>query len=158
MKKVFIIIAVVMLSENMIAQKDSNIIVPSVVATAFSTQFPSGKLKKWEQRKEGYIAVFRQDGKKYFAYYAADGAWKGTETPIKWTKDLPAAVKEGWKRSDYYSWYVMDIKKITTPDQPLYTLHVNNGTLLDADHHDNFLEEYVLFFTPGGELVRKDKM
>jgi hypothetical protein len=28
----------------------------------------------------------------------------------------------------------------------------------DADHHDAFLEEYVLFFSPGGELVRKDRM
>jgi len=158
MKNVLILLTIAVMSQSMIAQGDTVVVVPQQVTAAFVKQFPTGHLKKWEQRKEGFIADFRLDGKKYFAYYAADGAWKGTESPIKWTRELPAAVKEGWKKSGYYSWYVLDIKKIETPDQPMYTLHVNNGTLLDADHHDAFLEEYVLFFSPTGELVRKDRM
>jgi hypothetical protein len=115
-------------------------------------------LKKWEQRKEGFIAVFRQDGHKNYAYYSADGVWKGTETPIKWTKNLPEKVKEGWKNSGYYDWYVEDIKKIEAPDGPMYALHVDNGVKLDSDHHDAYLEEYVLFFSENGQLVRKDTM
>jgi hypothetical protein len=140
-----------------VAHTRNTLVVPQPVVTAFTNRFPNAQLKKWEQRKEGYIADFRLSGKKIFAYYASDGTWKGTETPIKWTKNLPAAVKEGWKNSGYYAWYVLDIKKIETPEQPLYTLHVNNGSLLDSDHHDAFLEEYVLFFSEKGELVRKDK-
>ncbi len=159
MKKLFFLIAIAMLSQTMIAQaRNNNVEPPQSVTTAFTARFPSANLKKWELRKEGYIADFRLDGKKLFAYYAADGTWKGTEAPIKWTKNLPAAVREGWKNSGYGAWYVLDIKKIETPDQPLYTLHVNNGTLLDSDHHDAFLEEYVLFFSEKGELVRTDKM
>ena len=157
MKNVFFLLIVAMLSQSMTAQGDSTLVVPQKVVTAFTTQFPNAHLKKWEQRTEGYIADFRQDGKKYFAYYTGEGAWKGTESPIKWTRQLPAAVKEGWKTSGYYSWYVEDIKKIQTPEQPLYVLHVDNGTLLDADHHDAFREEYVLFFSEKGELVRKDR-
>lgn len=157
MKNVLILLIVAVMSQSMTAQGDSNLIVPQKVVAAFTTQFPNAHLKKWEQRKEGYIADFRQEGKKYFAYYAEDGVWRGTESPIKWTRQLPAAVKEGWKASEYYSWYVEDIKKIQTPERPLYVLHVDNGTLLDADHHDAFREEYVLFFSEKGELVRKDK-
>jgi hypothetical protein len=158
MKKLLIAIAAVILSGNMIAQGESILVVPQPVTKAFSAQFPAARLKKWEQRKEGYIASFRQDGKKYFAYYSADGSWKGTEAPIKWTKNLPDSVKAGWKTSGYYNWYVEDIKRIETPEQPLYVLHVNNGSLLDSDHHDAFKEEYLLFFSPKGDLVRKEKM
>ncbi len=158
MKKAIVIIMIALLSQSMIAQADTAGVVPTQVATAFTTQFPGARLKKWQQRAEGYIADFRLNGKKLFAYYSADGAWKGTETPVKWTKDLPAAVKEGWRTSGYYNWYVMDIKKIETPGEPMYTLHVNNGPTLDSDHYNNFLEEYVLFFSPSGQLVRKDKM
>ena|ERR1700743_16190 len=158
MKKLIALIAIAMLSETMIAQAHSAVTPPQAVSSAFSTRFPGAKLKKWEQRKEGYIADFRLNGKKLFAYYASDGKWEGTELPIKWTKNLPSAVREGWNKSDYAAWYVLDIKRIDRPEGPLYTLHVNNGSLLDSDHHDAFLEEYVLFFSEKGELVRKDKM
>lgn len=158
MKNVLILLVAAIMTQPMTAQGDSTVIVPQQVASAFTAQFPGGHLKKWEQRKEGYIADFSLDGKKYFAYYAADGAWKGTESPVKRTKDLPAAVKTGWKNSGYSAWYVEDIKKILTPEQPLYALHVDNSVLLDADHHDAFREEYVLFFSEKGELVRKDRM
>ncbi len=131
--------------------------VPAVVVKAFSTQFPDGKLKKWEQREQGYIAAFSRGGKKCFAYYSPDGTWQGTEAPIKWTKNLPDPVKLGWKNSGYYSWYVADMKKIDTPEQPLYVLHVNNGTLLDSEHHDAFLEDWLLFFNGKGDLVRKER-
>lgn len=154
MKKFIALIAIAIFSKTMTAQAT---IPPAAVSTAFTSQFPKAQLKKWEERKEGYIADFRLNGKKLFAYYAADGTWKGTETPIKWTRNLPEAVRKGWDHSEYTAWYVMDIKKIETPEQPLYALHVNNGTLLDSDHHDAFLEEYVLFFSENGELVRKDK-
>ncbi|MBS1665504.1 MAG: PepSY-like domain-containing protein [Bacteroidetes bacterium] len=158
MKKLIILIVIALFSKSMIAQAGSSVTPPASVAKAFASQFPSAYLRKWEQRKEGFIADFRIKKTKLFAYYAPDGTWKGTEAPIKRTKNLPASVREGWNNSGYGSWYVLDLKKIDQPDGPLYTIHVNNGTLLDSDHHDAFLEEYVLFFSEKGELVRKDRM
>jgi hypothetical protein len=157
MKKLITLIAIVLFTEPMIAQANNSIVVPPAVLTAFANRFPNAQIRDWRQRPEGYIADFRQNGKKLFAYYSADGSWKGTESPIKWTKLLPAEVKEGWKNSDYAAWYVEDIKKIDQPDGPLYALRVNNGATLDSDHHDAFLEEYVIFFNEAGQLVRKDK-
>ena len=186
MKKLITLIAIALFSQSMIAQAGNaqpaprttpqpatqpaaptstqtsartsgSVTVPAPVLTAFTTRFPNAKLKDWQERKEGFIADFKLDGKKLFAYYAPDGTWKGTESPVKWTKNLPATVREGWRNSDYGAWYVRDIKKIDQPDGPLYALHVDNGVTLDSDHHDAFLEEYVLFFNEAGQLVRKDK-
>ena len=33
-------------------------------------------------------------------------------------------------------------------------MHLNNGTLLSSDKHDNFKEDHVLYFTRDGELVK----
>jgi hypothetical protein len=172
MKKLIVLITIALLSQTMIAQADSAAPAPAVIATttgkhsavvpppavtaAFATRFPNTQVKQWMERKEGYIAAFRLDHKKSFAYYAADGTWKATETPVNWTWHLPAAVHKGWLNSDYAAWYVEKITKIVTPEQTLYTLLVNNTPLLDADHVWVDKEKYVLFFSEKGELVRKD--
>ena len=74
MKKLIVLIVIALLSNTMIAQA---VVPPQAVSTAFATKFPTARLKKWEERREGYIANFKLDGKKTFAYYAADGSWKG---------------------------------------------------------------------------------
>jgi hypothetical protein len=173
MKKLIVLITIALVSETMIAQADSvapasavkaattsdhsAVVPPSAVTTAFAIRFPDTRVKQWMERKEGYIAAFRLDHKKSFAYYAADGTWKATETPVNWTWHLPAAVHKGWLNSDYAAWYVEKITKIVTPEETLYTLLVNNSPLLDAEHAYNFDEKYVLFFSEKGELIRKDE-
>ncbi|HEY4335175.1 MAG TPA: PepSY-like domain-containing protein [Puia sp.] len=157
MKKLIILFSIALLSETMIAQANNSVVVPQAVLTAFTARFPNAQIRDWQEQPQGFIADFKQNGKKLFAYYAADGTWKGTESAIKWTKNLPPAVKEGWKNSSYSAWYVEDIKKIDQPEGPLYALHINNGSTLDSDHADVFHEEYIIFFNEAGQLVRKDK-
>ena len=158
MKKIIVVLVVAMTFQYMMAQAAGPVVVPQAVSQAFTARFPDGQLKKWETRKEGFVAVFREHGKTWFAYYTADGSWKGTETPIKWTKNLPQAVRAGWLKSDYASWYVQDIKSIRTPEGLLYALHVDNSSVLDSEHKDAFREEYVIFFNEKGEIVRTDTM
>src|ERR1700744_5219418 len=112
MKKLIILLAIAVFSETMIAQAHPAVVPPQAVVTAFSARFPNAQLKKWEERQEGYIADFKFNGQKVFAYYAADGSWKGPETPIKWSRNLPPAVRQAWKNSDYAAWYILKIKKI----------------------------------------------
>src|SRR5215467_13829647 len=107
-KALFIMTAILLIQNGMAAQKISEAQVPAPVTQAFHSKFPDSKVQKWESRKEGYIARFHHEGRTWFAYYAADGTWKGTETPIKWTRNLPDAVKAGWKNSGYYNWKVED--------------------------------------------------
>jgi Putative beta-lactamase-inhibitor-like, PepSY-like len=158
MKKIIILLVIALFSETMIAQAHPAVVPPQSVVTAFSARFPNAQVKSWEERQEGYIADFKLNGQKLFAYYAADGSWKGTETPIKWSKNLPPAVRQAWKNSDYAAWYILHIKKIEMADGPLYVLDLNNSPLLDSDHSNPvFEEEYAIFFNEKGDLVRKDK-
>ncbi|HTI08600.1 MAG TPA: PepSY-like domain-containing protein [Puia sp.] len=158
MKTLFVAIASMILSQTVMAQKEENKPVPKEVIKAHSMKFPDGELKKWEARNEGYIAKFTRDGKKYFAYYSHEGKWKGTESRVKWTRHLPGNVQTGWINSGYAGWYVHNIKKIETPERPLYVLHVNNGTTLSSDKYDAFREDHVLYFTAEGELIKTDKI
>jgi hypothetical protein len=158
MKNLLAAIASFILLQPLTAQTREDNSIPQAVTTAFSDKFPDGDLQKWETRKEGYIARFKKDGKKHTAYYSAEGHWKGTESKIRWTRHLPAPVKAAWENSGYADWYVHNIKKIETPDQRLYVLHVNNTSRLDANKVENFKEDHILYFTPDGELVKKDRI
>jgi Putative beta-lactamase-inhibitor-like, PepSY-like len=156
MKKVFIVLTVALMSQSMIAQADTAVLVPQAVAKAFSTQFPQGKLKKWEQSNEGYVAVFKQNGKKISVRYSADGTWGSTETTIApWLWNLPDSVKKGWRKTQYAGWKVAHITKIDKPGELLYALDVNNSPELDAEHVNNFEVEWMLLFNAKGELVKQ---
>lgn len=156
MKKVFIVLIVALMSQSMIAQADTAVVVPPAVTKAFSTQFPQGKLKKWEQNKDGYTAVFKQDGKKTAVFYTADGTWASTETTIApWLWNLPDAVKKGWRKTQYAGWKVEHITKIDKPGEVLYVLDVNNSPELDAEHMYNFSVEWKLLFNEKGDMVKQ---
>jgi len=158
MKKLIVVLVVALMSQSMIAQADTAVVVlvHPAVAKAFSTQFPQGKLKKWEQSKEGYTAVFKQDGKKVSASYSADGTWGGTETKIApWLWNLPDSVRKGWRKTQYAGWKVEHITKIDKPGEVLYALDVNNSPELDAEHMYNFGVEWMLLFNAKGELVKQ---
>jgi hypothetical protein len=156
MKKLIVVLVVALMSQSMIAQADTAVVVPPAVAAAFNARFPSGQLKKWQQSPEGYIAVFKQDGKKQSATYAADATWKSTETKVApWLWNLPDSVRKGWRKTQYAGWKVEHITKIDQPDGQLYALDVNNSPELDAEHMYNFGVEWMLFFNAKGELVRQ---
>ena len=145
-------------TQSVSAQSTESNEVPKQVSKAFSGKFPESEPKKWELRKEGYVAHFKKDGKKHYAYYSTEGHWKGTETCVNRTRHLPVAVQTAWKNSGYNDWYVHNIRKIETPEQQLFVMHLNNGPLLSSDKHDAFKEDHVLYFTRDGELVKSEKI
>jgi alkyl sulfatase BDS1-like metallo-beta-lactamase superfamily hydrolase len=157
MKKLLAAIASVILLQPFSTKLSAQVVdgkVPVAVSRAFSGKFPGGDLRKWEVRREGYIARFKKDGKKHYAYYSQEGHWKGTESPIRRMRHLPDSVKTAWESSGYAGWYVHNIKKIETPDQRLYVVHVNNSPTLDANKVDNFSVEHLLYYTSSGKLMR----
>jgi len=161
MKKLIVIIAIAFFSDAMIAQarpvpNHNEVTPPQAVSSAFASRFPNVEAKKWSEQQQTYYATFRWNGKKTFAYFAPDGTWKATEMPMKWSWNLPPAVRNAWKNGDFAAWYLADIKKIETPDRTLYALHVNNSPLLNSDHSQIDHEEYELFYNEQGDLVRKD--
>lgn len=132
---------------------------PLAVRSAFDSRFPDAKVKQWSERRQGqkdtYTASFRMNGKTLFAYYDADGTWEGTGMPLKWSKDLPANVRTAWRKSDYASWKIMDLKKIRTADRTLYQLHLNNS-LEDHSHDFAMDDECKLIYDDSGKLVSRE--
>jgi len=144
MKKLMAAIASFILIQNISAQTVNTNSVPKPVQAAFSTQFPPATLKKWEVRKEGYIAVFKLGSQKKYAYYNHDGKWVATETRVKRTRHLPEAVRTAWLKSGYADWYVHNIRRVETTEGNSYVMHLNNGSTLDANKVDAFNQDHVL--------------
>ena len=126
--------------------------VPPAVSKAFVRQFPAGHLKKWAKKDEEYIAIFRQKGKKYSAYYGSGGVWDSTESLVKWTWDLPLTVRAGWDHCKYMDWLILGMKKIETSGRTHYVLHVGQVQSLGPDDAD-IGSEYILYFSDKGELA-----
>lgn len=144
MKKLLAAITSFILIQHISAQSVTIDKVPKPVQSAFYTQFPPASLKKWEVRKEGYIAVFKVDGRKHYAYYTEDGKWVATETQVKRTRHLPEAVRTAWLNSGYADWYVHNIRKLETAEGHSYVMHLNSGSTLDANKVDAFNRDHTL--------------
>jgi hypothetical protein len=177
MKKLVVLLAIALVSETMIAQagpatpatasvpvptpapsvNTGAVTPPQVVIDSFNARFPNTPVKKWLARPKGFIADFKLNGQQRFADYGPDGTWVGTETPIKFPFRFPHDVKQGWRHSDFSAWYLVKAYRIVTPGQTLYALDVNNSPLLDAEHMYNFNEEFFIYFSENGKLVRKDR-
>jgi hypothetical protein len=145
MKILMAAIASFILIQQVSAQSVSVEKVPQPVQASFYTQFPPASLKKWEVRKEGYIAVFKINGRKQYAYYTSDGKWVATESRVKRTRHLPEAVRTAWLNSGYAHWSVHNIRKLETADgQHSYVMHLNDGNTLDANKFDAFNKDHTL--------------
>jgi len=144
MKKLMAAIASFILIQHVSAQTVNTNNVPPAVRSAFTTQFPPATLKKWEVRKEGYIAVFKLEGQKKYAYYDHNGKWVATETRVKRTRHLPGAVRTAWLNSGYADWYVHNIRRLETAEGNSYVMHLNSGSTLDANKVDALNQDHTL--------------
>ena len=129
--------------------------VPDNTVKAFKQQYPNENKAKWIMEKDTSIADFKMNGHKNMAYYRSDGQWIKTETKIPWTKDLPTAVDNAWKNSDYASWYIATIKEVQYPDKNVYVMKVQQDCGPEGSIPGDCLDVYKLYFDPGGSLVKK---
>lgn len=108
--------------------------VPDKIAHAFAVSYPSLNIRKWSVKKNIYTVNFTSDNKKSIAFYDSNAVWIRTETLVSW--HLPLAVKKGFYKSQFAAWFVETIKKYETPEKTFYRFLIDNGDLLDSDHHD----------------------
>ncbi|HLK29692.1 MAG TPA: hypothetical protein VKT28_14035 [Puia sp.] len=153
MKKVILITLIAAFSQSGISQSEQDKIL-SRISNSFSVQFPSAHLKNLKFKNNNYIAEFTVDNKKLFAFYSVDANWLKTETKIKWTWDLPPKVENAFFKSKYGNWAINEIKEIQMPAQHLYSIHVNDGDLLDSNHYDVFIQDVIFYFKPDGGLQK----
>lgn len=75
-------------------------------------------------------------------------------TTLKWTWQLPVAVKNAFNKCDYTTWFVAKMVRHDSDGKTIYRFYVNNGNLLDGDHHDSFLKTDSLDIMDNGTIVR----
>jgi hypothetical protein len=75
------------------------------------------------------------------------------KTRIKWTWQLPAQIRDALNKSQFSSWYIEKIVWYNLQDQPMYRFYINNGNLVDADHHDSFLKKDCLEVSNDGIIL-----
>ena len=157
MKSIIIsVITLLIFSVSVIAQKNTAQL-PGNLSTEFAVKHPGGIVENWRLKEGAYIIKFKADKKSHFDYYTLEGNWIKTETMFHFTHYLTPAVKKGWNSSAFKAWYIEEIKEVESINRHEFVFLVDNGPMLDADHV-YFMEKYKLYFSPAGELIKKEEL
>lgn len=77
-----------------------------------------------------------------------------TTAHIKWTWQLPSAVKKAFNESRYKNLFIENIIRYDRSGKVFYKFYLNNGNLLDGDHYDSFIKNDSLEISDSGVIVR----
>jgi len=72
---------------------------------------------------------------------------------VKWSWQLPPAVRNAFNKSDYANCFIEKMIRYDADGETVYRFHVNNGNLLDGDHHDSFFKADSLDITGNGTIL-----
>ena len=117
--------------------------IPEAVKETFSAQYPGAENVTYEDNLVSVQVHFQVNGEKMVAAYNNKGRWKDTEK--NWSFDqLPEAVKDGFQKSKYADWKVLDVKMIYRPGgSDRYRIKVEK----------NDIQKKNVFFNKAGRLV-----
>ena len=88
---------------------------------------------------------FKLKGRDMLAEYSIKGIWKSTSKEVSFNQ-LPAAIKDGFKKSKYADRTLLDIKMISYPANVIQ-YRIKTGK--------NDVEKKYLFFNEDGQLIRE---
>lgn len=120
--------------------------IPASVVGAIRSQYPNVVVTDWDWEDDlgMYEAEFKMNGREHEAYITPEGTWVRTKTKIK-RDQMPAAVMNAIRSSEYGSWRMDDFVEMDTPDKgKLYKVEVEKGN-----------QEFYLKYDANGNLVEK---
>lgn len=124
-------------------EKNDNLSVDREIDNAFRERYSDATRVEWKFLQGYYVADFWQDRGETQAWYTPQGVWHMTETDVRYA-DLPQAVKSAFEQCEYADWSIDDVDMLEYPDrETVYVIEVERAK-----------EEYVLYFTPDGVLVK----
>lgn len=75
-------------------------------------------------------------------------------TRLKWTRQLPPAVRKSFFTSCFANWFIEKMVQSDHSDgRTVYRFYLDNGNLLDGDHHDSFLKTDSLDIASDGTIL-----
>jgi len=127
------------------APKPAPMNVPSAVAAAFKTKYPTITAPSWKIKGTDYRANFKMANEEMMADFDATGKWLQTETKIA-TSSLPATVQSSIKK-DFADYKTEDACKVQNATTGGYSAKVAKGT-----------EKYEVVFGTDGKVISKTKV
>ena len=79
---------------------------------------------------------------------------QSTGRQIKWTWQLPRSVRNAFNKSQHADWFIEKMIRFDSSGTTFYRFYLNNGDLLDGDHHDAFLQSICMDITDNGMIMR----
>ena len=84
-----------------------------------------------------------------------NGESRKTKGQVHCIRKLPIPVKKAFYNSRYRSWFIEKIITYNSAGKTFYKFILNNGNLLDGDHHDRFLQRKSLNITNSGIIAQE---
>jgi hypothetical protein len=120
--------------------------VPETIRKDLLSKFPEARGRTWKTKNGDYEVDFYFKSKKHEVKYNSDGSWKKTSWDID-KKEVPAAVFNSLRASDYASWDVDDIEFVKNKESnSLYWIKVEKGKTTAE-----------LLFNASGELIKSEE-
>lgn len=117
--------------------------IPAAVKETFSAQYPAAENVTYEDNLVSVQVHFQLNNENMVAAYNNKGRWKDTEKD--WNFDqLPEAVKDGFQKSKYADWKVLDTKIVYRPGGA-------DRYRIKAEKND--IQKKYIFFNKAGRLV-----
>ncbi|MDL2255448.1 PepSY-like domain-containing protein [Parabacteroides sp. OttesenSCG-928-G06] len=122
---------------------DDNYMPEDIYLKAFEQKYQGASRVEWENKYGYKVAEFHYNGKESEAWFDEGANWLLTETDLRYN-DLPAAVQNGFKATEYANWRVDDVDKIERMEtETVYVIEVEKGK-----------QEYDLYFNEEGTLIK----
>lgn len=121
--------------------------VPDGVMATFQAMYPQAEYVEWEKKKNGYyVADFFAAGSDLKVWINKNGAWSMTESDIS-LADLPEAVQNAFKSSQYADWHIEDLDKYERTDRTFYLIEIEKKGKRDRK----------LFYAEDGKLLKDEQ-
>lgn len=121
--------------------------IPSSVTNAFSEKYLEANDLEWKDKLSFFVADFTMGNETMEARFSSKGDWIQTETAIP-ENELPDAVKDGYEKSKYTEWKIVNLYRVELPgDELQYRLQVAKSDIRKKN----------LLFNKEGRLL-KDKI
>ena len=132
--------------ESMIRKKIDVEDVPLEVLRGFQKVHEGKTADVWRMEQLFYQAEYTENGKKYFDMFNPEGRYIETKEIMPWEK-APQSLKEGFNKTEYKYWDVVESYRITNENNNLYyRIQVSN----DEDGTDK-----TIYFDEDGTLEDK---
>ena len=120
--------------------------VPAEVTDALKAKYPGADKVEWKDKITFFEAQFMLDNAEMTVDFSPKGEWQETDKKISFDQ-LPASVKDGFKKSKYNDWTPGSVTQIDKNDKSLqYRIYVEKNSLV---------QKKFLYFNAQGQLEKE---